>query len=330
MAEHREPARSSTVITELPARDAKPHVVYRYAGDRFILVEYGEMKLDLTVNFRILGLNKVILDSRIPGVIETVPALRSILLQYDSTLLGTHELTDRLQAIEDQVGTPEELVIPSRKIELPMAFGDRWTTEQIARYVKYIRQDAPNVINNQNLDYAAQYNGLRDREQLIEYIMATDWWNACLGFWPGLPFTFPLDPRYAIVLPKYNPTRPWTPDGTVGLAGPCLAIYPVESPGGYQLFGRTIPVYDRHQRNPAFKTNPILLLPGDRIRFHRVDDDELESLYRRVYDGSYRYRITPYEALHVRHYVEWLKKIEPEAAAFRKRQEEAASRVPVP
>ena len=63
---------------------------------------------------------------------------------------------------------------------------------------------------------------------------------------------FPLDPRYAVVIPKYNPTRPWTPEGAVGIAGPCLAIYPVPSPGGYQLIGRTIPIYDAQQRNPAF------------------------------------------------------------------------------
>jgi allophanate hydrolase subunit 1 len=82
--------------------------------------------------------------------------------------------------------------------------------------------------------------------------MATPWWNAANGFFPGLPFMFPLDPRYAVVIPKYNPTRPWTPEGAVGIAGPCLAIYPVPSPGGYQLIGRTIPIYDAQQRNPAF------------------------------------------------------------------------------
>src|SRR5207253_1359892 len=155
--------RNTAVIEVLPATADRPRVIYRYAGDRFILVEYGEMVLDLTMNFRIFGLNDTLKRAELDGLVETVPALRSILIQY---------------------------------------------------------------------------NGLRNVEEVVDYICATEWWNACIGFWPGLPFMFPLDPRYAIVTPKYNPTRPWTPEGAVGIGGPCVAIYPVQSPGGYQLFGR--------------------------------------------------------------------------------------------
>ena len=61
---------------------------------------------------------------------------------------------------------------------------------------------------------------------------------------------FPVDPRYTVVVPKYNPTRTWTAEGAVGLGGPCYAIYPVESAGGYQLFGRSLPVYDLQGRQP--------------------------------------------------------------------------------
>src|SRR5690606_8710926 len=88
-----------------------------------------------------------------------------------------------------------------------------------------------------------------------------------------------------------NPTRPWTPEGAVGIAGPCLAIYPVASAGGYQLFGRTIPIYDAQQRNAAFAQNPILLRPGDRITFGpRINDEELIALRERIYDEECAYQ----------------------------------------
>ena len=154
--------------------------------------------------------------------------------------------------------------------------------------------------------------------------------RSCIGFWPGLPFMFPLDPRYAIVTPKYNPTRPWTPEGAVGIGGPCVAIYPVASPGGYQLFGRTIPIFDLQQRNPAFKANPILLKPADRIQWVRVTDDELEAIRARVYDGTYRYKVVEYEALNVKAYRRFLDSVKDAVAAFQRRQAEAVKHIPIP
>jgi urea carboxylase len=319
-----------SVIDTLPAAGERPAVVYRYAGDRFILLEYGEMVLDLTTNFRIFGLNDAIQRAGIEGLIETVPALRSMLIQYDSLRLPTRELVETLKKLEHTIPSVGDLNIPSRRLQLPMAFADRWTRSDIERYVKYTRQDAPNVIDGHNIEYIARYNGLRDAEEVVHYLCATDWWNACIGFWPGLPFMFPLDPRYAIVTPKYNPTRPWTPEGAVGIGGPCVAIYPVASPGGYQLFGRTIPIFDLQQRNPAFKPSPILLQPADRIQWVRVTDEELEAIRARVYDGTYRYKVVAYETLNVKAYLGFLDAVKDEAAAFQRRQAEAVKHVAIP
>jgi len=319
-----------SVIDTLHAAGERPAVVYRYAGDRFLLLEYGEMVLDLTMNFRIFGLNEAIKRADIDGVIETVPALRSMLIQYDSLRLPTRDLVETLKKLEDAIPSVDNLSIPSRRVELPMAFEDQWTRSDIERYVKYTRQDAPNVINGHNIEYIARYNGLRNAEEVIQYLCATEWWNACIGFWPGLPFMFPLDPRYAIVTPKYNPTRPWTPEGAVGIGGPCVAIYPVASPGGYQLFGRTIPIFDLKQRNPAFRANPILLKPADRIQWVRVTDDELEAIRVRVYAGTYRYKVVEYEALNVKAYRRFLDSVKDEVAAFQHRQAEAVKHVAIP
>jgi urea carboxylase len=320
---------NKAILADTPARDGRPKAVFRSAGDRFLLVEFGEMELDLTLNFRVLGLNQALKDAKIDGVVETIPALRSILIHYDSTVLPPAALIRHVDNHFAALPPVENLSIPSRRITLPMAFNDQWTRADIARYVQYIRKDAPNIINGNNIDYAAMYNGLRDAEEFIAYIMATEWWNAANGFFPGLPFMFPIDPRYAVVIPKYNPTRPWTPEGAVGIAGPCLAIYPVASPGGYQMIGRTIPIYDPQQRNPAFAANPILMQPGDRVTFTRVNDDDLVELRERVNDGSYVYQIEP-GVLDVGEYLQHLESIKEETQAFRRRQGEGAERTPVP
>src|SRR5438445_762781 len=279
---------------------------------------------------RICRLNDALKRAGLDGLIETVPALRSMLLHYDSRRLPTRELVATLKKLEETVPSGENLNIPSRRVELPIAFGDRWTRADIERYVKYTRQDAPNIVDGHNIEYIARYNGLRNVQEVVDYICVTECWNACIGFWPGLPFMFPLDPRYAIVTPKYNPTRPWTPEGAVGIGGPCVAIYPVASPGGYQLFGRTIPIFDLQQRNPAFKANPILLKPADRIQWVRVTDDELEAIRARVYDGTYRYKVVEYEALNVKAYRRFLDSVKDAVAAFQRRQAEAVKHIPIP
>lgn len=320
---------NKAVLAETPPRDGRPKAVFRSAGDRFMLVEFGEMALDLTLNFRVLGLNDRLKADRPEGVVETIPALRSILVHYDSTRLAPADLIAAIDREYAALPPVEDLVIPSREITLPLAVDDQWTRADIAKYVQYIRKDAPNIINGNNIEYAAQYNGLESAEAFVETFMATPWWNAANGFFPGLPFMFPLDPRYAVVIPKYNPTRPFTPEGAVGIAGPCLAIYPVPSPGGYQLIGRTIPIYDAKQRNPAFADNPILMKPGDRVTFTRCTDDDLVALREQVYDGSYVYDIREGE-LNVGDYLRHLETIEPEAAEFRRRQQEAALSTPLP
>ncbi|ACZ40222.1 5-oxoprolinase subunit B family protein [Sphaerobacter thermophilus] len=330
MAQH-DGQTSGVILASVPAKEGRPKIVYRQAGDRFMLVEFGDMEFDLTMSFRVLGLNQALKDHGLDGLIETVPAIRSILIHYDSTRLKPDRLIQAVEDLYEQLPPFETLTIPSRRISLPIAFNDRWTRADIARYVEHIRKDAPNIINGNNLEYGAMYNGLRDAEELMEYVMATEWWSAAIGFFPGLPFLYPLDRRYAIVLPKYNPTRPWTPEGAVGIAGPCLAIYPVASAGGYQLFGRTIPIYDPKQRNAAFAENPILLRPGDRVTFGpRVTDEELIEIREAVYNGTYEYQIDHDATFDVGEYLRFLEETREEAEAFRRRQEEAAQRTPVP
>ncbi|MFN3413061.1 MAG: carboxyltransferase domain-containing protein [Thermoanaerobaculum sp.] len=178
MTEHTAAQPSGVILATFPERNGRPGVVYRNAGDSFLLVEFGEMVFDLTMSFRVLGLDDAIKRHQPEGLIEVIPALRSVLINYDSRVLPTKRLIEFVQAQYDELPPFHDLVVPSRIVELPIAFDDKWTREAIARYVQYQRADAPNIINGTNSEYAARYNGLRDKEEFFEYIMATDWWNA--------------------------------------------------------------------------------------------------------------------------------------------------------
>ena len=86
----------------------------------------------------------------------------------------------------------------------------------------------------------------------------------------------PVDPRHRLVTTKYNPARTWTPPNVVGIGGAYMCIYGMEGPGGYQLFGRTIQVWNTHRQTDAFiEGKPWLLRFFDQIRFYPVEADEL-------------------------------------------------------
>ena len=195
------------------------------------------MELDLALNFFVLAVDAALAERPLGGLVETAPGFRSMLVSYEPLELSTGDLLDHLRGVHEELPSEREMQIPSRVIRLPIAFDDSQTRAAVRRYVDSIRADAPNCEGANNIDYIVRYNGLADREELYASVLATEHWTGFIGFFPGLPFMFPIDPRHVVVAPKYNPTRTWTPEGAVGLGGPCFAIYPVESPGGYQLLG---------------------------------------------------------------------------------------------
>ena len=300
-------------------------VVYRYAGDRALLAEYGPSDLDLRLNFRVLAVDDALRAEPIEGLVETAPGFRSILLTYEG--VRPEQLVDHLDRIHAELEEGSE--IPSRLVNMPIAFDDSESRRAVQRYVDTIREDAPNAEGGTNVDYVVQYNGFADREALYEAVLATEQWVGFIGFFPGLPFMFPLDPRETVFVPKYNPSRTWTAEGAVGLGGPCYSIYPVESAGGYQLLGRTLPVYDLTGRNEIFRDDPLLLRPGDRVRFHRVEEDELLALFEDVRADRYRYERVE-GVFDVGEYANWLTTVRDEAEAARALREAAADRTPVP
>ncbi|MBV9365860.1 MAG: carboxyltransferase domain-containing protein [Solirubrobacterales bacterium] len=322
-------AAASPILDRSDPVGGHPAVTYRQAGDRSVLVEYGEMELDLTLNFFVLAVDAALSRQPADGLLESAPGFRSMLVRYDPSVLATHELVAHLSQLHESLPAEQEIEIPSRVIELPIAFDDSKSQSAVERYIRSIRKDAPNCEGANNIDYIVRYNGFAEREEFYDAVLATEHWTGFIGFFPGLPFMFPIDPRHTVVAPKYNPTRTWTAEGAVGLGGPCYAIYPVESAGGYQLFGRSLPVYDLQARNEVFREHPLLLRPGDRVTFERVSEEELLSTWEDARADRYRYRIEE-QPFDVGAYLELREKVRDEAEKWRQRREEAAANTPVP
>jgi len=102
----------------------------------------------------------------------------------------------------------------------------------------------------------------------------------------------PVDPRHRLLSSKYNPARTFTAEGTVGIGGMYMCIYGMDSPGGYQLVGRTLPIWNKFLKNDQFAANePWLLRFFDQVRFYPVSETELDRLREDFREGRGRIAI---------------------------------------
>lgn len=266
----------SCILTRLPARGDRPMVTYRQAGDKYILLEYGENVLDLRLRLRIHLLMEALTAAAVPGVAELSPGVRSVQIHYDSRVIPQDALVATLLTLEEGLGSVAGLKVPSRIVHLPMAFEDSATLGAVTRYQETVKADAPWLPNN--VDFIQRINGLERREQVRDTIFDASYMVLGLGdVYLGAPCAVPLDPRHRLLTSKYNPARTYTAEGTVGIGGVYMCIYGMDSPGGYQLVGRTVPIWNKFLANRQFGAEPWLLRFFDRVRFYPVTEPELDK-----------------------------------------------------
>lgn len=240
---------------------------YLYSGDQYLTIEIGD-EMTLEANFKVIALDMAIKEAKVKGFIETFPGWRSLLLHYDSTLISTEDLISELKKVVEKI--PEVREVPSRLIELPVKYGGRWGPD---------------------LDFIAKSNHIPP-EEVVKIHSETIHWVGMVGFTPGSPQLMQLKPRLLLSVPKYTSPRIYTPRGTIALGGSITAIYPVVSPGGYQMMGLTpVPIYDPFQSLSIFEVSPVLLRIGDRIKFVQVDMEEFDYIRQKVWECSYEYKI---------------------------------------
>ncbi len=270
-------------------------------GDRYMLIEFGN-EMNLELNFLGQGLATAIEEQKTKGVVETAACFASTLIHYDPEVLSFADLRKEMTDLISSIGSLRDIELDSRLFCFPTVYLDPWTRECVADYIEKIAKKQTDP------EFIAELNGLSDVDQFVRVHSGTEYWVASLGFWPGLPFMMPLDPRCMLTAPKYNPPRTWTPQGTVGMGGASTAIYPVATPGGYQIFGRIpVPIWDTKKSFPEFENSICLFKPGDRVRFIPCSVEEFEDVERRVADGSYVYNLVEYQRFSVRNYENWVK-----------------------
>lgn len=312
---------SDAVISIIEEEGNQPRVVYRMAGSDCILLEYGDMTLDLNLRVRLYSLRKAVNLMNIEGILELTPGLRSILIHYDGLKLSLNRLIEILKSIEKTLPDSNDVEIPSRRVHLPISLHDRWSKEAMLKYMNSIRETGPYLPDN--VEFIARANDLSGIDEVKKYFLSTEYLVIGLGdVYLGAPCAVPLDPRYRMVVPKYNPARTWTAEGTVGLGGAFLCIYPMESPGGYQLVGRTLPIWNTWQTNKAFEEAPWLLRFFDRIKFKEVSEEELEEMRNKVKLNQYEFEIEE-DTFNIKEYNKFLDSVKDESEAFRHRREKA-------
>ncbi len=291
-----------------------PGVIIRADGDRNLLVEFGDNRLDFTLSFQAHSLRRQLLAHRGHGIIDLTPGIRSLQIHYDPSRLPREEL---FELIDQAQAHPIEAV-PSRTVHLPLSWDDPATRLAIDRYMQVVRADAPWC--PWNIEFIRRINGLGSVDDVYDIVFAARWLTLALGdVYLGAPVATPIDPRHRLVTTKYNPARTWTPENAVGIGGAYLCVYGMEGPGGYQFVGRTTQMWKTWPGSASKAGTPWLLDFFDQLQFYPVSAAELLELRA---DPAFSPRIEPGEFRLTTHQA-FLDSIAGEAAAFQSRREQA-------
>jgi len=268
------PVDSRVVLAEADATGHTPALSVRRAGDHHLLVELGPPTLDLRVRVWLHLFAEALRDKALPAVREIVPGVRSLLVRVDEWRLQLAALATMLAELAADVPDPAAVTLDVRQVTLPIAFDHPAAHEAMARYMRSVRPDAPWCPDN--VEFIRRINDLDDRADVFDIVTAATYLVLGLGdVYLGAPVAVPIDPRHRLVTTKYDPPRTWTPQNAVGIGGVYLCVYGMEGPGGYQLVGRTVPVW---RQVPGSDEPPWLLRPFDRLRFRPVTPAQLAEL----------------------------------------------------
>lgn len=216
-------------------------------GDCAISIDFGQV-IDLKINRHIRQIIEQIKDLQLDGIIELVPTYCALLVQYDAMVYSYSDICRILEPTlqESVTDSANELVTI---VEIPTVYGGEFGPD---------------------LGFVASYNHLSEAE-VVSIHSGTDYLVYMLGFIPGFTYLGGMDPR--IATPRLSSPRTLIPAGSVGIAGEQTGTYPSDSPGGWQIIGRTpVTMYDMSKEQAA------LLQAGDYVRYVSIDENEFHRV----------------------------------------------------
>jgi urea carboxylase len=308
------------ILGEITETETQVKVVYRQAGDKYLLVEYGPLVLDLTLRFRIHALMQWLEKENVQGILNLTPGIRSLQVHYDSLALPIEQLLTLLKSAEALLPAVEEMEVPTRIVHLPLSWDDAATKLAIEKYMQSVRKDAPWCPSN--IEFIRRINGLDSIEDVKQIVFGASYLTLGLGdVYLGAPVATPVDPRHRLVTTKYNPARTWTPENAVGIGGAYMCVYGMEGPGGYQFVGRTIQMWNRWNQTKDFKDGkPWLLRFFDQIRFYPVSEAELLQMREDFPRGKFQLKIEE-QTFKLKDYTAFLDKEAESIATFKGKQQ---------
>ena len=222
---------------------------FRLAGDRGLLVEFGGT-IDPEINRKVRQVFVSLEKRPIDGVTEVIPTYRSLLVFYDPFQISPEKLRAEISDRERKLDTLE-IPLPET-VEIPVAYGGEFGPD---------------------LEFVARHNNLTPKE-VIQIHTSGNYLIYMLGFTPGFPFLGGLSKK--LFTPRLENPRQLVPAGSVGIANNQTGVYPINSPGGWQLIGRTpLKLYD------PLRSPPILLKAGNYLKFKRISDDMYVEIAKR-------------------------------------------------
>lgn len=234
-------------------------VKYLVSGDCAVCVEFGN-EISPEINRKIRAFKIAVEKEGIEGIVETVPTYRSLLVVYKPEVIRFKELTEKFEVIMGAMDTIQ--IPPPTVIEIPVLYGGEM---------------GPDIEN------VASHNG-KTVEEVIKIHTSEEYLIYMLGFIAGFPYLGGMSKE--IATPRLKSPRVKIEGGSVGIAGEQTGVYPVASPGGWQLIGRTpLKLYDSEREKP------VLLEAGQYIKFRSVTEDEYKKIEKQVEDGTYSYVI---------------------------------------
>ena len=216
-------------------------------GDCAISIDFGQV-IDPKINRQIRQVIEQIKVLQLDGIIELVPTYCALLVQYDAMVYSYSDICRILEPTlqESVTDSANELVTI---VEIPTVYGGEFGPD---------------------LGFVASHNHLSEAE-VVSIHSGTDYLVYMLGFIPGFTYLGGMDPR--IATPRLSSPRTLIPAGSVGIAGEQTGTYPSDSPGGWQIIGRTpVTMYDMSKEQAA------LLQAGDYVRYVPIDENEFHRV----------------------------------------------------